>query len=297
MSEVPAKVEETVPAMNWTREQIELAKRTVARGTTDDEFALFAHICKRTGLDPFARQIYAIKRKDNRTNSSVMTVQTGIDGFRVVAERTNCYAGSDDAVFTGAGEDMVATVAVYKMVGGTRCPFTASARWKEYYPGDKGGFMWKKMPHVMLAKCAEALALRKAFPADLSGIYSHDEMQQAGPIREIAPPAEDQPGASDQSAGAPPTPAPQPAPPTPPPPPPSGDSTPLVGFGKHREKHWSEVPSGYLQWLVDNIDTSPGADKGGYGAARVGKAKDELDRRAATAEQSAQYEPDTDIPF
>ena len=108
---------------------------------------------------------------------------------------------------------------------------------------------------------------------------------------------EDQPGASDQSAGAPPPPAPQPAPPTPPPPPPSGDSTPLVGFGKHREKHWSEVPSGYLQWLVDNIDTSPGADKGGYGAARVGKAKDELDRRAATAEQSAQYEPDTDIPF
>ena len=68
---------------------------------------------------------------------------------------------------------------VYKIVGGQRCGFTATARWDQYFPGEKQGFMWKKMPHLMLGKCAEALAIRKAFPAELSGLYTQEEMQQA----------------------------------------------------------------------------------------------------------------------
>jgi hypothetical protein len=70
-------------------------------------------------------------------------------------------------------------VTVYKIIGNVRCPFTASARWDQYYPGDEQGFMWRKMPHLMLGKCAEALALRKAFPAELSGLYIKEEMDQA----------------------------------------------------------------------------------------------------------------------
>jgi hypothetical protein len=109
-----------------------------------------------------------------------MTVQVGIDGFRLVADRTGAYAGNDDPVYDDESKPQKATVAVYKIVGGMRCPFTATARWSQYYPGDKQGFMWNKMPHLMLGKCAEALALRKAFPAELSGLYTDDEMAQAG---------------------------------------------------------------------------------------------------------------------
>ena len=92
-------------------------------------------------------------------------------------------AGSDDAVFVSSQDGKYpssASVTVYRMVGGTRCAFSATARWDEYYPGDNGsGGMWRKMPHTMLAKCAEALALRKGFPHQTAGLYTADEMDQA----------------------------------------------------------------------------------------------------------------------
>lgn len=171
MSTALAKIDE-----GSLESKVELIKRTVAVGATDDELALFMHQVKKTGLDPLARQIYFIKRQGKGT------IQTGIDGYRLVAERTGNYAGNDDPVFQeleGAANPLKATVTVWKIVAGKRCPFTASAIWREYYPGDAQGWAWKKMPHVMLGKVAEALALRKAFPAELSGVYTHDEMAQA----------------------------------------------------------------------------------------------------------------------
>jgi len=118
-----------------------------------------------------------------------MTIQTSIDGFRAVAERSKQLAGIDDAIYDSGKEHKVepvnpttATVTVYRVVSGLRVPFTATARWKEYKPADKQDFMWRKMPYLMLAKCAEALALRKAFPLDLSGIRTDEEMMQAGPV-------------------------------------------------------------------------------------------------------------------
>jgi phage recombination protein Bet len=162
-----------------TPEQVELLKRTICKDATNDELKLFLHVCQRTGLDPFARQIYAVKRTDNQTNEKKMVIQTSIDGFRLAASRSGKYAGSDDPVLDDEDQPSRATVTVYKMVQGQRCAFTATARWKEYYPGEKVGFMWRKMPCVMLSKVAEALALRKAFPADLSGVYAKEEMDQA----------------------------------------------------------------------------------------------------------------------
>lgn len=160
----------------FTDEKIGLVRRLVAVGATNDELAVFLHQCQRTGLDPLAKQIYCIKRQGK------MAIQVGIDGFRLIADRTGLYAGNDDPVFDDEKHPKRATVTVYKMVSGVRCPFTASARWEQYYPGDgPSGFMWKKMPHLMLGKCAEALALRKAFPAELSGLYTDGEMEQAGP--------------------------------------------------------------------------------------------------------------------
>ena len=159
---------------NITPAQVDLIKSQIAKGATDDELKLFLHVADKSGLDPLSRQIYFIKR------SGKMTIQTGIDGFRAVADRTGQYVGSSDPVFEENGEiPSKATVTVNKVVGGIVGNFTATARWEEYYPGKSQGFMWDKMPHTMLGKCAEALALRKAFPAQLSGLYTDHEMDQA----------------------------------------------------------------------------------------------------------------------
>jgi phage recombination protein Bet len=174
--------------------KVQLIKSLVADGATDNELALFLYTAQRTGLDPLAKQIYCIKRQGK------MTIQAGIDGYRLIADRTGKYAGNDDPVF---GPDhqvgnvtapTSATVTVWKLVGGMRCPFTSTARWSEYCPGGNQAFMWTKMPYLMLGKCAEALALRKAFPAELSGIYTDAEMDQADRpaaqvnIVEVSPP-------------------------------------------------------------------------------------------------------------
>lgn len=164
---------------DFTPDQVDLIKRTICEGATDDELALFMHQARKTGLDPLARQIYFQKYRDNKTGKYRVSILTAIDGYRVIAARTGLYAGSDDPVFDNEDKPTKATITVYKMIQGQKCGFTASARWEQYYPGDTKGFMWKKMPHLMLGKVAEALALRKAFPAELSGTYTETEMEQA----------------------------------------------------------------------------------------------------------------------
>lgn len=158
-----------------------------------DELRLFAMVANRSGLDPFAKQIYAVKRKGK------VTFQTGIDGYRSIAARTGLYDGQDEPEYGAtcacgdnrpAGHPESATVRVYRK--GVSRAIAASAFWHEYVPaqgqsGD-GDIMWRKMPRVMLAKVAEALALRKAFPYDPENrmgigadVYTADEMAQAGP--------------------------------------------------------------------------------------------------------------------
>src|SRR3990167_5217599 len=110
--------------------------------------------------------------------------------MRLTAQRTKQYAGSDDIVYFP--EDQLAkyptraTASVYKMIEGTKVGFTATARWAEYVQLDnktkQPNDMWEKMPYNQLGKCAEALALRKGFPAELSGMYADEEMQQADNI-------------------------------------------------------------------------------------------------------------------
>jgi len=214
--------------LEFTREHIDLIKKTIAPDLTDTELQLFLHVCRSTRLDPLMRQIYVVKRRSE--GQERMTFQVGIDGSRLVADRTGFYAGSDDAIFTYAQTDtseehpLTATVTVWKLVGGFRCAFTATARWSQYYPGDRLGFMWRKMPHVMIAKCAEALSLRKAFPAELSNLYVKEEMDQAGieigdlPSGYVAP---------VESAGLM-APDPSPLPITEPPPPTDADYIPDV---------------------------------------------------------------------
>lgn len=170
----------------YTREQVELIKRTVAKKATDDELKLFMLIAYKAGLDPFTRQVHFVKRKTkiNGVYVEVGTTQTGIDGYLAIAERSKKLAGIEDAVYDteSAKRPNKATVTVYRMVDNVRVPFTASARWVEYVPASPMDFMWNKMPYLMLGKVALALALRKAFPNDLSGLYVNEEMEKTGDV-------------------------------------------------------------------------------------------------------------------
>ncbi len=162
----------------YTQEQVNVIKRTIAPNLSNDELTIFIHNCMRTGLDPFAKQIYAIKRR-NKHGPDSMCIQTGIDGFRLIAERTGLYSPGKDTEFlyNDKGHLLGAKVYVKKQTkDGTWHDISAVALMAEYNPGKA---IWKTMPHVMIEKCAEARALRRAFPADLSGIYTTDEMDQA----------------------------------------------------------------------------------------------------------------------
>jgi phage recombination protein Bet len=162
----------------WTPEQTQLISSTIAPGCSGDELKLFAYACQRTGLDPFSKQIYAIKR------GGKMTIQAGIDGLRAIAERTGQLDGSETywCGADGAWQDVwladkppaAAKTIIYRK--GSSHAFIGVARFADYNAGQG---LWSKMPAAMIAKCSEALALRKAFPANLSGVYTTDEMEQA----------------------------------------------------------------------------------------------------------------------
>jgi phage recombination protein Bet len=184
-----------------TRAQIDLIKRTIARGASDDELKVFIQVCKGAQLNPFLKQVFLVPRWDSNEGREIRAIQVSIDGFRSIAESSGAYAGNDDPRFEGETEIEIpqktgapkkltipnqATVTVYKIVDRQRYEFTATARWSEYYPGPKNGFQWHIRPYLMLGKCAEALALRKAFPKLLSGMYEEAELaNQAEPQMKI----------------------------------------------------------------------------------------------------------------
>lgn len=176
-------MKELVETKNLEQEIFTL-KNQIMPNASDGDLKLFAKFCAKTKLDPFSRQIYAINRGGR------YTYQTSIDGFRVVAERSGLYEGQTPTYWcdeNGEWKDVwlsnkapcAAKVGVYKK--GHREATWAVAKFSSYaqvYNGKLSG-LWAKMPEVMIAKCAESLALRKAFPNDLSGMYTDEEMSQA----------------------------------------------------------------------------------------------------------------------
>ena len=165
--------------------EIQILKKTIANNLNTDEFSLFLQFCKYASLNPFLKQIYAVKRGD------AITFQVGIDTYRSRASETGQYQGQLGPFW--CGEDgkwldvwlsktppSAAKVGVIRE--GFREPLWAIAKYSEYVQTTKDGSvnsMWKKMPANQLAKCAEALGLRKGFPEKLHGMYANEEMMQA----------------------------------------------------------------------------------------------------------------------
>jgi len=167
----------------WDDQQLAALKQIGLANAPKAELAVFLHYAQRTGLDPFARQIYMIERGGR------YTIQSSIDGLRIVAQRSGEYAGQvgpywcgEDGTWTDIWLEKTPPIAakVGVLRKGFVEPLWAVAKFDSYNANSP---IWKKMPDLMIAKCAEALALRKAFPNDLSGIYTSEEMEQV----EVAP--------------------------------------------------------------------------------------------------------------
>ncbi len=161
----------TIQKQEFTPEQLTLITNTIAKGATKDELQLFLYRCQNLGLDPLKPgQIYFIKY-----GNSPGTIVVGIEGFRSRAARTGKLAGIKRGAIRN---DKGALVGAYAEV--YRSDWKECAREEvplaEYSTGKA---MWAKMPETMIKKVAEAAALRMAFPDDLGGIYTNEEMDQA----------------------------------------------------------------------------------------------------------------------
>lgn len=183
----------SMTSSHFNPKQIEILKNSMCKGLNNEEFEIFLMACAKTQLDPFMRQIYAIKRKTKKPDGSwgdIMTIQTGIDGYRLIAERTERYAPGPEPTYLhdDDGKLMSATSHIKKQTkDGTWHTVSASAYLDEFcqtfldkQTGERKPMgMWVNMQRTMLSKCAEAQALRRAFPAEMSGIYTNEEMAQA----------------------------------------------------------------------------------------------------------------------
>jgi phage recombination protein Bet len=164
---------ENFQTAHFDEKQIDLIKNSICKGASNEELQFFIYACQRTGLDPFAKQIYSVPRGGQRT------IQTSVDGFRLIADRSGRYSPGREPTFTYDKQGNLESATAYVMKqtkDGTWHEVSANAHYNEYNAGSP---LWKKMPRAMLSKCAECLALRKAFPAEMSGLYGQEEMDQA----------------------------------------------------------------------------------------------------------------------
>lgn len=199
----PIKDREGAIAEHFTESEIALIRNGMMKGATDDEVGIFIYVCKKTGLNPFVRQIYPVKRRSQVDGQWIekWVYQVGIDGFRLIAERTGQYQGSTEPEFFDAAGNSrkiwydkkpphACRVGIRRK--GWPEPQFVTVLWDEYAQRTSGGgvtAMWSTKGTVMISKCAEAIGLRKAFPQELSGLYVAEELMRDEPSEEITPEA------------------------------------------------------------------------------------------------------------
>lgn len=179
--------------VTWTDKQLSLIRQTVAKDTTPSEFDMFIHTCRAVRLDPLRKQVFAFVFSKDDPKKRQLTIVTSIGGYRSIAERTGAYRPDDKAPRFDMGEKNADSnplgiirceVTVYKHSHGEWWPVVGEAWWDEYVPLydgkiDKFKQGWVKMPRIMIAKCAEANALRKAWPDDFANILEESEIDRS----------------------------------------------------------------------------------------------------------------------
>lgn len=175
----------------FTAEQLQMIRTSFLNGASDSEMQVLLELARARRLNPITKQIHFVRRWDTQKRAEVWAAQVGIDGFRAIAERTGLYDGQDEAEFEydAKGGVRLARVRVYRKDWSR--PAVGVAHYSEYVQLTKDKqptHMWATKVHVMLAKCAEAIALRKAFPEDTSGLYAPEEMPEVEVPRTVAPP-------------------------------------------------------------------------------------------------------------
>lgn len=168
--------------LEFTPVQQQMIRDTYANGADPKEFQVLMEIAKVRRLNPLLRQVHFVKRWDRQKEKEVWSVQVSVDGLRAIAERTGKYDGQDEPEYELGKDGRILSCKVKVYRKDWSRPAVGVAYWSEYVQTKRDGTptkFWSDMPHVMIAKCAEAIAMRKAFPEDMGGLYVDEEMQQA----------------------------------------------------------------------------------------------------------------------
>jgi phage recombination protein Bet len=172
-----------VETFRFSQDQRKLILDTCCGGASSQEAAVLVGIAEMRGLNPLTQECYFVQRWDSQKGRMVWAVQISIDAMRIKAEESGLYAGQDEPEYEyepGSKVPSLARIKVYRRDWDRPC--VGVARYSEYVQKKKDGSVtkfWHDMPHNQLAKCAEAIALRKAFPRRLAKLYTADEMAQA----------------------------------------------------------------------------------------------------------------------
>jgi phage recombination protein Bet len=188
MSEVRSIVRAPSVPFEFTEQQQKMILTSFLNGAPPAEATVLLELARIRRLNPITRQIHFVKRWDSQKKMEIWAAQVGIDGFRAIAERTGLYDGQDEPEFEYDDKKQLklCRVKVWRKDWGRAS--VGVAHFSEYVQLTKEGgpnVMWRTKPHIMLAKCAEALAFRKAFPDDTSGLYAPEEIEEDPVEREL----------------------------------------------------------------------------------------------------------------
>ncbi len=194
-----AIVKQQVAPLEFNAEQKQMILQSFLNGASAQEAAVLMELARVRRLNPITKQIHFVKRSQGfgEKKTEVWAAQVGIDGFRAIAERTGLYDGQDEPEFEYDEKKQLKLCRVKVYRRDWSRPSVGVAHFSEYVQTTRDyktqevrpNKMWSEKPHIMLAKCAEALAFRKAFPEDTSGLYAPEEMPEPSE-RDVSPPAQ-----------------------------------------------------------------------------------------------------------
>lgn len=256
----------------FSSDQERIILNTFLGGATKEEAQVLLATVSRRRLDPFSKQVYFVKRWDAQKREEVWAIQTSIDGLRAIAERTGKYDGQDEPVYGEDEAGKFCKVKVYRKDWSSGRGVVGIAYLAEFIQKKKDGTItqfWARMPRLMLAKCAEALALRKAFPEDTAGLYIAEEMPEAAPVEAVQ--AAPQPAALPPAVEVLPPEPPKAAPQQPRPTPPhvvalwnrvreakgekgSASAKTRAAFEQAGRAIWGETPKPSNEWTVEDVE-------------------------------------------